>query len=233
MKGRAKGIDWDAVDDLGKVSDRVIAERLGISISTVMKTRKRRGIPAAPFPQEGTDWASVPDLGITPDEDIALRLGVTRSAVGAARVRRGITAPRVLSGEYGASTRPRKAVPTGRATEVERRLRAGETRESIARAVGASAAYVTGVADMLGIPAGDGPRAGETRRLRVQSSGHRGHRVTVRIPGWWLGEATSISVTWHKDHAAMRPDVDDAVVVTPAPPAHVEGEGEGDDDKTK
>jgi hypothetical protein len=37
-------IDWDA-QPLGEVPDRVLAERLGVSINTVWRRRNQRGIP--------------------------------------------------------------------------------------------------------------------------------------------------------------------------------------------
>lgn len=43
---RASHTDWTTVPDLGRVPDRVIAARLGCCVSTVVKARQARGIPA-------------------------------------------------------------------------------------------------------------------------------------------------------------------------------------------
>lgn len=47
MGGPRLNIEWDKVEDLGKVIDRVIAERLGCSTVAVMLARKALGLPAA------------------------------------------------------------------------------------------------------------------------------------------------------------------------------------------
>lgn len=43
---KALHTDWTSVPDLGQVPDRVIATRLGCCVSTVVKARQARGIPA-------------------------------------------------------------------------------------------------------------------------------------------------------------------------------------------
>lgn len=40
-------IDWDNVEDLGKVADKVIAERVGCSVVSVCIARRRRGISSS------------------------------------------------------------------------------------------------------------------------------------------------------------------------------------------
>ena len=78
--------DWDQVPDLGKVPDRVIADRLGCSLSAVHRQRKARGIP-----RHRPDWDSVAeDFGVVADCVIAKRLGCSNSTVGIERRRRGI-----------------------------------------------------------------------------------------------------------------------------------------------
>lgn len=94
-KGR-KNIDWSAVEDLGYVPDRVIAERLGCREISVYYARKRLGI--APYPQKNSkksykiQWDLVSDLGKCTDEDLARRFGCTRAAVIHARKVRRIPA---------------------------------------------------------------------------------------------------------------------------------------------
>lgn len=91
-----KKIDWNAVEDLGMVPDRVIAERLGCRENSVYYARKRLGI--APYPQKTSkksykiQWDCVFALGKCTDEDLARRLGCTRAAVIHARKVRGIPA---------------------------------------------------------------------------------------------------------------------------------------------
>lgn len=84
-----KRITWDEVDDLGKVSDPVIAKRLGVDRTQVFRARKRRGIPAFTQPIK---WDEVDDLGKVSDRVMAERLGVSNSSVHNARKIRGIPA---------------------------------------------------------------------------------------------------------------------------------------------
>lgn len=89
-------IDWDSIEDLGEISDRKLATRLGVSQSAVCTARTRRGIPpVTPTTRRGIDWDAVEDLGESSDSDIAKRLDVSVRAVRSARARR---APRA-SGE--------------------------------------------------------------------------------------------------------------------------------------
>lgn len=83
-------IDWDA-QPLGKVSDRSLAQQLGVSRKLVAKQREKRCIAphSAPRPRKGIDWSVVP-LGTKPDRLIARELGVTKNAVIVQRQRRGI-----------------------------------------------------------------------------------------------------------------------------------------------
>ncbi|MDD9940640.1 MAG: hypothetical protein OXU20_06220 [Myxococcales bacterium] len=87
----ARPIVWEAVDDLGQVEDRVVAERLGVTITSVHRARKKLGIPAA-NPTPRVDWKGVADLGAVPDNVIAKKLGVHPKTVARARGRMGIPA---------------------------------------------------------------------------------------------------------------------------------------------
>jgi Trp operon repressor len=91
-----KDIVWDEQLLLGKVPDRVIAEKLGVSVTTVCLARTRRGIPAFKDPRSNTSkknivWDKQP-LGRVSDRVIADKLGVSVSSVCLARTRRGIPA---------------------------------------------------------------------------------------------------------------------------------------------
>lgn len=80
-----KWIDWSSVD-LGKRPDAEIARELGLSRSTVIAARTKRGIPACPG---RVAWDKV-GLGQRPDAAIAAELGVPRVYVATARSRRKI-----------------------------------------------------------------------------------------------------------------------------------------------
>jgi hypothetical protein len=45
-KPRCANVDWDKVEDLGKVPDKVLAERLGCSVPAVYNARRLRKIPS-------------------------------------------------------------------------------------------------------------------------------------------------------------------------------------------
>jgi len=87
-------VDWDAVKDFGRMSDRELAAKLRCSSSAVRRQRTLRGIP--PFRPDtrakGIDWDAIPDLGEVPDAVIAERVGCKRWAVCYARQQRGIVA---------------------------------------------------------------------------------------------------------------------------------------------
>ena len=55
-----RGIDWDAVPDLGVATDYAIARRLGVTHATVLQQRRKRGIPAAGPPGRPRKRPSVP-----------------------------------------------------------------------------------------------------------------------------------------------------------------------------
>ena len=83
-----------AQPDLGKVSDHVISERLGISRYCIQQAREELGIPTYqrpdPFRELREEIYSQDDLGMVPDAVIAKRLGVSADAVRKARYRRDI-----------------------------------------------------------------------------------------------------------------------------------------------
>lgn len=89
-------IDPDSIEDLGKVPDRVIAERLGCGAAWVRRKRSEKGI--SPFqPQKGrvtTDpninWDLIP-LGIKTDTQIGEELGMSYLMVSYYRKKRGIS----------------------------------------------------------------------------------------------------------------------------------------------
>ena len=77
------GIVWDA-QPLGRVSDKELAKRLGVSANAVCGARQRRGIPGKGR-QNAIDWTKQPDLGKVPDSVLAVRLGIPRIIVASAR----------------------------------------------------------------------------------------------------------------------------------------------------
>jgi len=79
-------VDWDQEDDLGRVPDKVLAERHIVSASAVARARMRRGIPAfnPPRIKRDIDWDAQP-LGEVADQVIADDLGVDSTTVGKAR----------------------------------------------------------------------------------------------------------------------------------------------------
>lgn len=83
-----KKIDWD-MDDLGKRSDKEIAESLGVTSVTVSRKRDEMGIPLFCGRKSGIDWNEV-EFGKYPDKELANRLGVTPVAIRRQRVNRGI-----------------------------------------------------------------------------------------------------------------------------------------------
>jgi len=82
-------IDLDSIKDLGKVHDRIIATRLGCSISWVANARKKKNIPSYASRAQRIDWDSVP-LGKKIDRKIGEELGVSHQIVRAQRKKRGI-----------------------------------------------------------------------------------------------------------------------------------------------
>lgn len=85
-----KNIDWDS-QPLGQVTDKEVADKLGVSESAVCQARKRRGIPGTRECRKkiNIDWDSQP-LGKEFDSVIARELNVDPTTVGAARNKRGI-----------------------------------------------------------------------------------------------------------------------------------------------
>jgi len=98
------------VPDLGQIPDRVVAERVGLSVEAVRRFRLRNGIsgrrgrppveapprsPATPVKRKGRRSALTPfasEVGHVPDRELAERAGVTVENVRAYRRRRGIPA---------------------------------------------------------------------------------------------------------------------------------------------
>jgi len=86
-------IDWKGIKDLGKVPDRVIADRLGVSHTTVGYHRRKLG--AGAYRGRAIDrYAAVSHLfGVLPDAQLARDLGVSKQAVMRERRVRGIPKP--------------------------------------------------------------------------------------------------------------------------------------------
>jgi hypothetical protein len=74
---------------LGTESDRVVAERLGLEVSTVVYQRMRRDIPTANPRQPWTE-AEEALLGTRPDRDLARKWGRTELGVAVRRRELGI-----------------------------------------------------------------------------------------------------------------------------------------------
>jgi hypothetical protein len=81
---KPKGIKWEEIEDLGKVPDSVIAERLGCKEVSVRGGRKKLGIPKTP-----TRWDTAP-LGQNWDGCIAEQMGCKKINVTLARMARKI-----------------------------------------------------------------------------------------------------------------------------------------------
>ena len=82
-RGRGSGArSWTEKDFalLGKLADRTIAERLGITAPAVGRKRKELGIPPKPRQSPRHEWkrAEIALLGTVPDTVLAERLGVTK-----------------------------------------------------------------------------------------------------------------------------------------------------------
>lgn len=95
-----KSIDWDNEPRLGKMTDKALAEILGVNPSAVHQARAKRGIPAhvprpgtgarPPSAPAGIDWNAETRLGQVRDSELARELGVSPGAVHQARQARGI-----------------------------------------------------------------------------------------------------------------------------------------------
>ena len=81
-------IDW-LKQPLGKVPDRVIAEKLNVSLFVVEKNRRRLNIKSYRVHKINIDWSKQP-LGKIPDGQIAEKLNVSRSFISKNRTRLGI-----------------------------------------------------------------------------------------------------------------------------------------------
>lgn len=95
--GRNEKYDFSTLP-LGKMTDRAIADRFGIPLSSVSSARRRRGIKAYNSNKKvltKEEWLALP-LGKMPDAEIARNLGCPAATVNGARRRLGIpsyTAP--------------------------------------------------------------------------------------------------------------------------------------------
>lgn len=94
-----RGIDWNN-QPLGELSDRAIADDLGVSYQAVWQARSDRGIA---IHRERIDWDQQAGLGSSPDLVLAERLGVHVSSVCHARLRRGIPHKGVRSTDWAAA----------------------------------------------------------------------------------------------------------------------------------
>lgn len=74
-------IDIDSIEDLGKVPDRVIAERLGSNVQCIGRIRRRKNIPPHITTFVHINWDNVPDLLTTDASVIAKRLGCSEYTV--------------------------------------------------------------------------------------------------------------------------------------------------------
>lgn len=68
----------DVLAQLGKVPDRVIAEKVGRSVPWVVQLRKKKGIPSH---RDGNKPAMLESLGLEPDANVAARFGVSEVTV--------------------------------------------------------------------------------------------------------------------------------------------------------
>ena len=91
-KLKAKRIDWDK-QPLGKIADKHLADKLGVTAALVRGARHRRGIELAPeskrYLNTGINWDEQP-LGKVDDLELARRIGVHQASVYSARRTRGI-----------------------------------------------------------------------------------------------------------------------------------------------
>jgi hypothetical protein len=83
---RPKDIDWSQVEDLGKIPDRIIAERFGCHKSVIGRIRYRLGIPGCPpssreHRKSRINWDEIKDLGKISNCKIARRLGCSETLV--------------------------------------------------------------------------------------------------------------------------------------------------------
>lgn len=89
---------------LGRLADKVLAEKAGLSPATVARIRRSRGIDAPGQRRKGafsrSKVAIYEDLlGRVPDAEVAHLAGVSRAAVRNYRVRRGVASPSLQGGE--------------------------------------------------------------------------------------------------------------------------------------
>lgn len=119
---------------LGKVPDRVLAERAGLHFGTVQHERRRRGIPPYRPQRPDIEWTDemVALLGTDTDPNVAAELGIPKSSVRYKRTKLGIppyTEPssnRTSDAEAFWTQRRRALLGTAHDGEIARRL--GVTR---------------------------------------------------------------------------------------------------------
>lgn len=77
---------------LGTMSDSQLAQRMGVSLTTIRKHRVQRGIKAWRATLNTSRWTSemVAQLGTSTDREVAAQLGLSRPVVENARTMRGI-----------------------------------------------------------------------------------------------------------------------------------------------
>lgn len=92
-RGRPPVCDWDA-QPLGQVSDRRLAETLGVTTAAVQSQRAKRGIPPCPGGRPSLyDWTDYDHLlGTMPDREVAEIVGCALSTAHHRRKSLGIPA---------------------------------------------------------------------------------------------------------------------------------------------
>jgi hypothetical protein len=129
-KKKPKAINWKR-QPLGKVTDRGLARKLGVTPGLVRKMRTSMGIPVSKDGEfaisKGIQWDDQP-LGLVYDTDLAKTLGCTSAAVRRARLRRGIESYVDRLAKRGLSRRGR---PLNGAKASKANSRKGQLRRTI------------------------------------------------------------------------------------------------------
>ncbi len=143
---RGNQIRWPArfARLLGQVSDSELAARFGVALTTVVKERRRRGIPAFRPPRPPVEWTPemLELLGEASDRDVAAELGLAVHSVAYRRRALGIPA-------YGATQLP---PPDAFWTPTRRALLGTDVDGAVARRLGITRGRVCGKRNRLGIP---------------------------------------------------------------------------------
>lgn len=130
---------------LGKLPDRLLAERAGVHLNTILHERRRRGIAAFVQQREDVRWtqAMIRKLGTDTDRAVAAELGITAACV--ARKRQILAIP-PFSGRTGSNPRAYAWAP-------EDLARLGRMSDrALARELGLSTSTVCTKRQILGIP---------------------------------------------------------------------------------